>query len=67
MNDIFFRVGISLQEFFPLEISLQDFFPEITHTPPPPPSKVKWSAPKLNLPLFLFYFFTSWGVPCSGT
>ena len=65
MNDIFFRVGISLQEFFPLEISLQDFFSR-NYPYPPPPSKVEWSAPKLNLPLLLFYFFTSWGVSRSG-
>ena len=36
MNDIFFRVGISLHEFFPLEISLQDFFSRNYPYPPPP-------------------------------
>ena len=45
----FFPLGISLQGFFPLEISLQDIFSQITYTPlPPPPPKVKWSAPKIT-------------------
>ena len=52
MCDIFFSAGYFSPSnlfacIFSLVISLQDIFSQITHNPPPPP-KVKWSAPKIQ-------------------